>query len=84
MEKMIQAMAKKGLIDDAMKLVDNLVELDGDDGWYFLRLKGDVQAKPGSRMIRSRIISKSSNAWRKTTGWKKRNANASSNKCATL
>ena len=47
MEKMIQSMAKKGLIDDAMKLVDSLVEIDGDDGWYFVRLKGDVLREAG-------------------------------------
>lgn len=42
MEKMIQAMAKKGMVDDAMKLADSLVEIDGDEGWYFVRLKGDI------------------------------------------
>jgi len=41
MERMIQAMAKQGKIDEAIKLTNELIEADGD-GWYFVRLKGEV------------------------------------------
>jgi tetratricopeptide (TPR) repeat protein len=47
MERLIQATARKGLIDEAMRLAENLVELEGDEGWYFLRLKGEVQREAG-------------------------------------
>ena len=46
MERMIQAMAKKGKIAEALKLTDELVKAD-EDGWYFLQLKGWVQREAG-------------------------------------
>jgi tetratricopeptide (TPR) repeat protein len=46
MERMIQALAKQGKTDEALKLTDELIEADGD-GWYFVRLKGEVQREAG-------------------------------------
>ena len=41
LEKLIRATAKKGKIDDALKLAENLIEKD-KGGWYFVFLKADV------------------------------------------
>ena len=41
MERMIQALAKQGKFDEAIKLTDGLIEAD-TNGWYFVRLKGEV------------------------------------------
>jgi tetratricopeptide (TPR) repeat protein len=41
MEKLIMATAKKGKVDEALKMTDNLIEKD-KGGWYFVRLKADV------------------------------------------
>lgn len=41
MAKLVSAMAKKGKIDEAIKLVDSLIEKD-TGGWFFVRLKGEV------------------------------------------
>lgn len=46
MERMIQALAKKGKTDEALKLAEELIEADGD-GWYFVRLKAEVQREAG-------------------------------------
>jgi tetratricopeptide (TPR) repeat protein len=46
MERMIQSLAKKGKIDEALKLTDELIDADGD-GWYFVRLKAEVQREAG-------------------------------------
>ena len=41
LEKLIKATAKKGKVDEALKLTEDLVEKD-KGGFYFMRLKGDV------------------------------------------
>jgi tetratricopeptide (TPR) repeat protein len=42
-ERMVQAMARQGKIDEALKLVDNFVEAEAKDGgWWSLQLKGYV------------------------------------------
>jgi tetratricopeptide (TPR) repeat protein len=41
MEKLILATGRKGKVDDALKMTENLIEKD-KGGWYFLRLKADV------------------------------------------
>jgi tetratricopeptide (TPR) repeat protein len=41
LEKLIIATAKKGKIEDALKMADELVDKD-TGGWYFVRLKGDL------------------------------------------
>jgi tetratricopeptide (TPR) repeat protein len=41
MEKLILATTKKGKIDEALKMTDNLIEKD-KGGWYFVRLKAEV------------------------------------------
>ncbi len=41
MEKLIVATARKGKVDDALKMTDNLIEKD-KGGWYFIRLKADI------------------------------------------
>jgi tetratricopeptide (TPR) repeat protein len=46
MERMIQALAKQGKTDEALKMTDELVEADGD-GWYFVRLKAEVYREAG-------------------------------------
>ena len=46
MERMIQSLAKKGKVDEAIKLTDELIEADGD-GWYFVRLKAEVYREAG-------------------------------------
>src|SRR5207244_304990 len=46
MEKMIQALALQNKFDDALKLTDKLVEAD-DGGWYFMRLKAEIQREAG-------------------------------------
>jgi tetratricopeptide (TPR) repeat protein len=46
MERMIQSLAKKGKIEEALKLTEELIEADGD-GWYFVRLKAEVQREAG-------------------------------------
>ena len=47
LERMIQAMAKQGKFDEAMKLTDELIDSDGDDGWYFVKLKAEVYRDQG-------------------------------------
>jgi tetratricopeptide (TPR) repeat protein len=47
MERMIQALAKQGKFDDAMKQTDDLVERDGKDGWYFLKLRAEIYREQG-------------------------------------
>jgi len=39
-------LAKKGKVDEAVKLTDELIEADGD-GWYFVRLKAEVFREAG-------------------------------------
>jgi tetratricopeptide (TPR) repeat protein len=46
LEKLIQAKARQGKIDEAMNLTKGLIELS-DGGWYFLQLKGWVQREGG-------------------------------------
>ena len=46
MERMIQSLAKKGKLDEALKLTDELIDADGD-GWYFVRLKAEVYREAG-------------------------------------
>ena len=41
MEKLIYATAKKGKLDEALKMTENLIEKD-EGGWYFIRLKGEI------------------------------------------
>ena len=45
-ERLIQAKAKQGKIDEALKDTKGLLELTGD-AWYFLQLKGWVQREGG-------------------------------------
>jgi tetratricopeptide (TPR) repeat protein len=47
MERMIQSLAKKGKVDEAIKLTDELIDADGSDGWYFVRLKAEVYREAG-------------------------------------
>lgn len=46
MERMIQSLAKKGKVDEAVKLTNELIDADGD-GWYFVRLKAEVYRDAG-------------------------------------
>ncbi|MBX9623873.1 MAG: tetratricopeptide repeat protein [Gemmataceae bacterium] len=46
LERMIQAKARLGKTDEALKAAEGLVQLD-DGGWYFLRLKGFVLREAG-------------------------------------
>ncbi|MCE9530559.1 MAG: tetratricopeptide repeat protein, partial [Planctomycetes bacterium] len=46
MERMIQSLGKKGKLDDAVKLTNELIEADGD-GWYFVRLKAEIYRDAG-------------------------------------
>lgn len=46
LEQMIQFKAKLGKIDEALKLTENLINLD-EGGWYFVRLKGWVLHEAG-------------------------------------
>lgn len=46
MEKMIQAMAKAGKVDEATKAVDRLIERT-DGMWYFVRLKAEILGDAG-------------------------------------
>jgi tetratricopeptide (TPR) repeat protein len=41
LEKMIRATARKGKVDEALKMTEDLIEKD-KGGWYFVRLKGEV------------------------------------------
>jgi len=41
MEKLILVTTKKGKVDEALKMTENLIEKD-KGGWYFVRLKGEV------------------------------------------
>jgi tetratricopeptide (TPR) repeat protein len=41
MEKLILATSKKGKVDEALKMTENLIEKD-KGGWYFVRLKAEV------------------------------------------
>jgi tetratricopeptide (TPR) repeat protein len=42
MERMIQALARDGKTDEALKRVEQMVKAQGDDGWWALQLKGWV------------------------------------------
>jgi len=42
MERMIQALARQKKFEQALKTVNNLVEREGEDGWWALQLKGWV------------------------------------------
>ena len=46
MERMIQALAKKGKVDEALKMTNDLIDRD-TDGWYFVRLKAEVYREAG-------------------------------------
>lgn len=46
LEKMVQAKAKQGDTDEALRMAEGLVNLDRG-GWYFLQLKGWVQREAG-------------------------------------
>jgi tetratricopeptide (TPR) repeat protein len=46
-ERMIQAIAKQGKSDDALKLVENLIKAEKEDGWWGLSLKGWVLHEAG-------------------------------------
>jgi tetratricopeptide (TPR) repeat protein len=46
-EVMIQAIAKQGKHDEALKLVDRLVKAEKDEGWWALTLRGWVQREKG-------------------------------------
>jgi tetratricopeptide (TPR) repeat protein len=46
-ERMIQAIAKQDKIDEALKLVDNLVKAEKEDGWWALSLRGWVLHEAG-------------------------------------
>jgi tetratricopeptide (TPR) repeat protein len=46
-ERMIQAIAKQDKVDEALKLVDNLVKAEKEDGWWALSLKGWVLHEAG-------------------------------------
>jgi tetratricopeptide (TPR) repeat protein len=41
MEKLIYATAKKGKLDEALKMTENIIEKD-KGGWYFIRLKAEL------------------------------------------
>jgi tetratricopeptide (TPR) repeat protein len=41
MEKLIVSLAKKGKLDESLKMAEELIEKD-KGGWYFVRLKADV------------------------------------------
>lgn len=46
LEKLVQAKAKQGDTDEALRMAEGLVQLD-QGGWYFLQLKGWVQREAG-------------------------------------
>jgi tetratricopeptide (TPR) repeat protein len=46
LEKLVQAKAKQGDTDEALRMAEGLVQLD-KGGWYFLQLKGWVQREAG-------------------------------------
>jgi tetratricopeptide (TPR) repeat protein len=46
LEKLIQSKARQGNIDEAMRMVEGLIQLD-EGGWYFVQLKGWVQREAG-------------------------------------
>ncbi len=46
MERMIQALAKKGKTEEALKLAQELIDAD-DGGWYFVKLKAEVYREAG-------------------------------------
>jgi len=46
MERLIQAKAKQGKTEDALKLTQNLIDAD-EDGWYFVQLKAWVLREDG-------------------------------------
>ena len=41
LDKLISTLAKQGKVDEAIKMVDNMIEKD-QGGWFFVRLKGEV------------------------------------------
>lgn len=47
LEKLVQAKAKQGDTDEALRMAEGLVNLD-KGGWYFLQLKGWVQREAGN------------------------------------
>lgn len=46
LERLVQAKAKMGRTDEALKMAQGLIELT-DNGWYFMQLKGWVQREAG-------------------------------------
>ncbi len=46
LEKLVQAKAKQGDVDEALRMAEGLVQLD-QGGWYFLQLKGWVLREAG-------------------------------------
>jgi tetratricopeptide (TPR) repeat protein len=46
-ERMLQSLNHQGKFDDALKLVDNLVEAEGEKGWWALQLRANVLQQAG-------------------------------------
>lgn len=46
LERMVQAKAKQGNTDDALRMTESLIQLS-EGGWYFTQLKGWVQREAG-------------------------------------
>ncbi len=46
LEKMVQAKAKQGQTDEALRITEGLIQID-EGGWYFTQLKGWVQREAG-------------------------------------
>jgi len=46
MERLIQSLGKKGKLDEAIKMTDDLIKRDGD-GWYFVKLKAEIYRDAG-------------------------------------
>ena len=46
LERLVQAKARGGQVDDALKVAEGLVQLD-EGGWYFVQLKGYVLREAG-------------------------------------
>lgn len=46
MERMVQSLAKKGKLEDALKLTKELIDAD-EGGWYFVKLKAEVYREVG-------------------------------------
>ena len=46
LERLVQAKARQGNTDDALRITESLIQLD-EGGWYFTKLKGWVQREAG-------------------------------------